>query len=660
MASSVEAHTSQEQSKRLDDLDTRASLCRALDECPIGDPRRLNILSQLSDVCLTQFETDGDLESLAEAVALGRQALDLRPPGHPDRSMSLSNLANALHTRYEQLGDSDALSEALKLHRQTLDLCPPGHPNRSVSLSNLAGALHTQYEKLGDSDALAEALDLHRQALDLCPLGHPGRSVSLNNLATALQSRSKQLGDSDALAEALDLHRQALDLHPPGHPHRSGSLNNLAGALQTRHELLGDSDALSEALDLHRQALELRPYPHPDRPSSLWNLGLALETRFAKQTLACDLDEAIEMASEGLRFCNDGHPMRVIFLFRIATYLLREGTQIFDFGGGISHILEGLRDRTSPANERLRLAIEGIPKVEAVIQLASENRVAATVSRLDRDEMVLQVYILVLQLLPRAASLGLNHTGRLRALSGAETISRDAAARAVSAGRTTDAIEMLEEGRGVFWSQALRLRTTDIDLLPDQDAQKLRRLFSTLESGNTHDGSMSTVQRERHIEERRRLGEAAERMLADIRSRPGFARFLLPPAFSALLQSLPDKGFAVMLVASKLGHHALILSRAETQVKHVSLETPPGGSFSQAFRAILPRDGGQNFSALNESHVDRALGISRRRHKKPRDSFDEMLAQLWMLIVKPVVVLLNLKVCFSRPPVSRFRMLTSI
>jgi hypothetical protein len=631
---------------------------QALNLRPPGHPNRSVTLNNLADALQTRYEQLGDSDALAEALDLHRQSLDLRPPGHPNRSVTLNNLADALQTRYEQLGDSDALAEALDLHRQALDLRPPGHPNRSNSLNNLAHALQTRYEQHGDSDALAEALGLHRQALDLRPPGHPDCSHSLNNMAQALKTRYEQLGDSDALAEALDLHRQALDLRPQGHPDRSSLLDNLAHALQTRYEQLDDPALLAQAIDLHRQALELRPYPHPDRPLSLLNLGFALGTRFAKQTLACDFDEAFEISREGLRFCNDGHRMRVTFLFVIAEYLLREGARVFDFKGGITHILEGLQDRTSPANERLRFAVRLLPMVEAVIQLSPDNRVAATDFQLDRDEMVLRVYTMVLQLLPQAASFGLDYTGRLRVLSSAETISRDAAARAVSAGRTTDAVEMLEEGRGVFWSQALRLRGTELDLLPDQDAQKLRKMFKTLESGDMHEGSMSVAQRERHVDERRRLSKVAESLIDDIRSRPGWSRFLLPPAFSALLQSLPEKGFAVMLVASSLGHHALVLSRAETQVKHVLLATPPGGSFSQTFRAGLPRDGGQELSVTDETHVDRALGVSRRRHKKPRDRFNMMLEQLWMLIVKPVIDLLNLKVCLGRAPASRFCVLT--
>jgi tetratricopeptide (TPR) repeat protein len=628
----------QNQSERLDDLDMLENARQALGMCQVDHPDRPKVLDDLAFACQTRLETVGDLESLAEVVVLRRQALDLRPPGHPDRFVSLNNLANALQAQFQQLGDSDVLAEALDLHRQALNLRPPGHPDRFASLNNLANALQARFQQLGDSDSLAEALDLHRQALNLRPPGHHDRFVSLNNLANALPARFQQLGDTDSLAEALDLHRQALDLRPAGHRDRSASLNNLANALHTQFERLGDSDSLDEALDLHRQALELRPYPHPDRPSSLTNLGIALEARFAKQSLAPDLDEALEIAREGLRSCAPGHPMRVRFLFMIAKCLLQPGSRVFDFENGIHHISEGLRNRSSPASQTLRHTIHILPTVEAAMQFSAESASGVNMSQLDRHDVVLQVYVLVLELLPRAASFGLDHIGRLNALSGAETISRDAAALAVLAGRTTEAVELLEEGRGVFWLQAFRLRSADLDLVPDQDAQELRRLSKALEAGGTHDCSMSAAQRERHVEERRRLSAAAESLLEDIRTRPAMSRFLLPPAFDLLVQSLPETGFVVMLVASALGHYALVLNRAAAEVKHVTLATPPGGGFSRTFRAALPRDGGQEPASPEDIDI---------AHSMSRDLCEEMLAQLWTLVVKPVVGLLKLKVCLN-------------
>jgi tetratricopeptide (TPR) repeat protein len=464
-------------------------------------------------------------------------------------------------------------------------------------------------------------------------------------LANACKTRFEEIGDLGSLAEAIDLHREALYLRPPGNPDRSISMNDLAIALLTRFGHFGDSASLAESIDLHRQALELRPYPHPDRPSSLANLGDALEARFLHQSLFRDLHDALDIAREGLRSCAHGHPMRVRFLFSMAQHLLRTGTDVFDFEGGVRHISEGLQDKCSTPGERLRYPTRVLPMVEAAIQFLADHTSAVRFSQPDRDELALQVYISALQLLPRAASFGLDYMARLRALSGAETISRDAAARAVLAGRTTEAVELLEEGRGVFWSQALRLRATDLDLLPDEDAHKLRSVFMTLEAGGMHDDSLSTTQRERHVEERRRLSEVAETLITDIRARPGLSRFLLPPAFSVLLQSLPKTGFVVILVASKLGYHALVLNGGAARAESITLPPPEGGFFSDAVYDSLPRDGGSEVCSSVKKDVSRLIGISKKNATKPRNLLDATLVQIWMSTVKPVIDILSLKVC---------------
>jgi tetratricopeptide (TPR) repeat protein len=614
-----------------------------VDPHPPGRPDRSGLLNNLASALQSRFAHIRDMDSLTEAIALNRQALHLNSPDHSNRSISLSNLAISLTSRFLQLGDLIALAEAVELHRKALDLHPPGHPNRSNLLNNLADVLRMHSEQFGDLEPLTEAIDLQRQALDLRQPGHPDRPGSLSSLGITLTTRYSLIGDLDLLNEATDMFRHALDLRLPGHPLRSNSLNDLANALRARFERLSDEVSLAEAIDLHRQALQLCPYPDHRRPSWLASLGIALAARSkVAQSLVSDRDEAFDLAREGLQLCDNGHPMRMHFLFTVGQCMLHPGTRVFDFEDGIHHILEALRDKTLPAGQCLREAIRVLRTLEAACQPSTPQNSTLEFMRPDCDDKILQVYVSVIRLLPRAASFGLNHAGRLHVLSTAETISRDAATRAIQAGRNTEAIEMLEEGRGVFWSQALRLRATNLDILAAQEAQELRTLFQTLELGSARGDSMSTIQRERHVEERRRLSDAAEALIADIRSRPSMSRFLMPPAFSSLVQSLPETGFVVVLVASKLGHHALVLDRTKTAAMSIRLNPPERGFFSEAVRGALPRDGG---SRPPPEDVSRAFGISKKARKSPKEPFEEMLVQLWTLIVKPVIDLLSLKVC---------------
>jgi tetratricopeptide (TPR) repeat protein len=620
---------------------------RALELRPLGHPYRSSSLVNLANTLTRWFEQLGGLDFLAEAIDLYRQALNLHTSGHPNRSRSLNNLASALQTRFEQLGDLDSLTEAVDLHRQALDLHSVGHSDRSKSLNNLANALTARFEQLGDLGSLAEAVNLHRQALRLHPLGHPDHPRSLSNLANTLQTRYEERGDVDTLAEVVSLQRQALNLYSLGHPDRSKSLHSLANGLQAQFHQLGDLASLAEAIDLRRQALNLHPLGHPDRLHSLSGLATALAAHSSPER---DMDEELRLAQEGLQSCGDGHPMRLRFLFIAAECMLQRETHVFDFANGIWHILEGLRDKTSPARLRLREAVRVMRTVEAAYQSVTQKTGAAVeLHGSDHDDIVLQAYLMVIRLLPQAASLGRDHTGRLWELSRVEALSRNAAARAIVMKREEEAVEMLEEGRGVFWAQALRLRGSELDLLPPEDARELKKLLQILEAGSTRDLTLTSAQQERHAEQRRLYSEAAEAIIADIRSRPGMERFLMPPAFTSLAQSLPE-GFVVLLNIAELGDYALIMDGSARSVSSLVLKLPP--RLSGIKRKAAQRDSLRDYTAAEVEVSDDELSATATEEEEPhrlgnqreRATLEDSFADLWVSIVKPVIDVLKLKV----------------
>ena len=96
------------------------------------------------------------------------------------------------------------------------------------------------------------------------------------------------------------------------------------------------------------------------------------------------------------------------------------------------------------------------------------------------------------QLLPRLAMLGLDFPSRQRSLvSESDGLARDAAVCAIRLGKFGTAVELLEEGRAVFWSQALQLRAPINDLrdVAPQLEQKLRHISLAVEQGSLRDVS---------------------------------------------------------------------------------------------------------------------------------------------------------------------------
>jgi hypothetical protein len=373
-----------------------------------------------------------------------------------------------------------------------------------------------------------------------------------------------------------------------------------------------------------------------------------------------EVEEELQLAREGLDYCASGHPMRLRFLFIIGECLLRTGTHVFDFHAGVTHILEGLRENTCFVSRSLGHGIRALRSVEDACQLSIEPNGDSASGQPDYDALVLQAYILVIRLLPRAASFRLDNVGRLRELSGAEALSRNAATRAIRAGRNGEAIELLEEGRGVFWSQALRLRATELDCLPAHDAEALRTMFRTLESESKHIDSVTAAQRDSQVDHRRRLSEAAEALIADIRSRPGRERFLLPPAFTSLIEALPE-GFVILLNVSELGHHAIILD-GRTKCAHSLTLTLPARLVGKRRRVKQMQQSrvGPEEDEIPDGDLEQTTDLSGEEEQRTtliqdeeqvragvreRATFQDSLADLWVSIVKPVIIdLLNLKV----------------
>ena len=141
---------------------------------------------------------------------------------------------------------------------------------------------------------LEEALALEHNVLELRPQGHPDRATSLANLANSLHSRFQQLGTLSDLEEALALQCNVLELCPQGHPDRATSLADVMNSLHSCFQQLGILSDLEEALALHCNVLELHPQGHPDRATSLINLAHSLHSCF-KQSTMCDMSDLEEI-----------------------------------------------------------------------------------------------------------------------------------------------------------------------------------------------------------------------------------------------------------------------------------------------------------------------------------------------------------------------------
>ncbi|KAG2141848.1 TPR-like protein [Suillus clintonianus] len=583
------------------DLDEAIELHHAaLLLCPPGHSDRSLSLNNLAISLKDRFEQRGVPSDLDEAIELHRAALLLRPPGHSLRSTSLNNLANSLQNRFEQGGVPSDLDEAIELHRAALLLCPPGHSDRSSSLNNLAISLHDRFEQRGVPSDLDEAIELHHAALLLCPPGHSDRSLSLNNLANSLQNRFEQRGVPSDLDEAIELHRAALLLRPPGHSDRSSSLNNLANSLHDRFKQRGVPSDLDEAIELHYAALLLRSPGHSLRSSSLNNLAISLHDRFEQGGVPSDLDEAIELHRAALLLRPPGHSDRSMSL---------------------NHLALAFRDRFKqrgiPAdlNEAFGLyaQVSHISHAVSHMDLTAAKSWATSAEEMNHDSALL-AYQTALKFLDQRVTIlstSPRHFDVVRMATA--SLSMDAFSCGVRHGKLATAVELVEQGRAVFWTQLARLSSQIDELSQSGDTgAALEGEFKQLSFRLRSAFDRSTEDQSPEI---RQLTMQWDDVVSRIRMLPDFSRFLLPPLFSDL-QKAAEEGPVIIVNASRYGCDALIIFSAQDPV-HVPLDIARSevSELSSEFQSLA-----EEFGAID-----------------CQNKLASILRELWRRVVDPVV-----------------------
>jgi hypothetical protein len=696
------------QSGQPEDLDEAISLHRdVLALRPAPHPDRSESLHNLAVALNRRFDQSGQRGDLDEAILFSRDAFELRAPSHPDRHMSLSNLAKLLMTRFDQSGQHEDLDETISLLRKALKLRPAPHPLQYMFLNNLASALGTRFDQSRQRMDLDEAIALHRDALALRPAPHPDRSISMNNLACALLGRFNQSGQQKDLDEAISLNRGALKLRAAPHPLRASSLDNLGIALKTRFGESGRLKDLDESISCLRDALELRPALHPHRSESLHNLAVALNTRFDQSGQREDLDMAILFNRDALELRAAPHPRRYMSLNNLGTSLRTRFDQsglpedldeaIKSYQGALNTLVSGHHLTCSVAvgmAHALMVAHTRINELEHLDKAMTAFRVAVTCetssvySRFHaakswakfasyfNHESALDAYHAAIELLPRLAMLGLDLQARQQALtSGSDGLARDAAACAIRSGQFDKAVELLEEGRAVFWSQALQLRTPMADLrdIAPELEDNLRQISFALEQGSLRgvstklfDNPQKKVSMEEEASQFHCLNDEWLATIEKVRRLDGFQDFLRPRRLSAL-QCAAANGPVVLLNASKTGCAALILT--STGVQHVLL---PNLTFADvdvlvklvkiatqqdSRSAALPEPNRARVEGLVQQiqpHSDtlKMLRLPFERHvgrvsdafKQPDDVFRYALGVLWVSAVEPIFRSLNLQV----------------
>ena len=649
------------------DLDAAIDAARqAVTTGRAGNPERAMHLSNLSAIELIRWELTGDHANLDAAIDTARQAVEAIPPSHPNLGMALSNLQAALGTRYTQKGARADLNAAIDAGQRALAATPPRHAEYPSRLTNLGNSLHDRYRRDGDVAALDQAIEVQRQAVEAAGPGHPDHSGYLANLGRALLARYEQAVDRADLDAAIDAGRRAVTAGRPGQPALAGHLASLGASLSIRYGRSEDLADLDAAIDAEREAVLLTPTGHPARASHLSTLGASLAARSHRTGDRGDLDAAIDAAREAVAATRPGYPDLARYLANLGISLRIRYQQTGDPGDldaavGAGHeavaaIQPGHPDRTRylanlAASLRIRHERTGeqadldaalgfwrqASQVSAgtpVMRLAAARSWGSTAAGQARMDEAADGYAAAVSLLPAVAWHGMDRPVREEQLTHWAGLAADAAACATQAGHPERAVELLEQGRSVLWTQALNLRsdlTRLADVAPELAGRLdgIRMVLDSPEPVLLADAAASVPVRNRHQQDaadlRRRKAREWDDVLAQVRDLDGFAHFLGAIPYAELAQAA-SAGPVVIVNASRHGCHALIVEAGSDQARVVDLPR-------------LHRDAAIDHADAMLRALAGAANPARKftQREKDRHSVLDVLDWLWDVLAEPVL-----------------------
>lgn len=608
-----------------------------------GHPDRFHSLSCLSTALVRRFESYGNAEDLQTAVKNLQLAIELLSTEDASQYTAFHDLADALVMRYKLFSDLPDLELAIEHYRTALELLDSDHKNEGIFLDGLGNALFLRFSRLGNLNDLEEAIQKHFLALEIHSENVARRVVTLEALGTCLDLRFEQFGSPEDLHTAIDHYNEALIETSQDHPHRTTILTKSVDSLERRFRLYGGIIDLDRSISYCREALELLAPGHPNQATSYQALASTLLLRFEETGNELDLDEAHFHCTTSMNTQHTSDSLRVacnlllarILRARVLPWEAKDVEPIFQHLRlakdlcTLTHPLIAdvyaelasthyfrflLEQKPSDLHEAFGLHELSMnvasgslwPAFRASLQCVREAEVCSHRSGID-------VYRSALRLLDR-------HILAVRSPELRQGLARRYCSNLASGGASfalrfqgpAEAIEALEGGRSLLWSQVVRVRTCLDELRFTGEygaslADDFQRLSSQLErvpgtSRPPKDTKPMLKERETVVEQIRRV--------------EGFKSFLKSVVFSDFDRAAID-GPVIILNASQHTCDALILLHTMSPIHVPLLRTTPDDVLRMVAR----------FRELTGNLVT-ADG---------EKALEDLLSNLWDVVVFPIV-----------------------
>ncbi|KAH9953264.1 CHAT domain-containing protein, partial [Russula dissimulans] len=429
--------------------------------------RVLSLFAKVEELCLPErspefYVSQGVAFSLSfqqtslydhgeQAIVRFNKALTHLAPEHPLRPLTRMGIATVLHHRFTHDKQLESLEEAIRHSRAVLTDCPPGHPLRPACLALLSGSLRWRYAFFGNEEFLKEA--------DACIDGALSEEIPEPlrvAVANAIEESNAFIGgfqrdnSVEGLEEEIRAQRERLEKMPAGHSNQLDALRSLALACGAKFERTGKLADLDEEINYHSIALAASPPDNYVRRMSLFSLGKAFQKRyFLDITETRYLDHSITCCRDALKLCPPGQMSRFEPLKTLAISLSIRYSALLrpaDLDESMELFRSAFEEEYAHPHARCEIAS----------QWAACARVCqhpSTVLAYEKAISLMHASLAIGPTLEVQHRLLRNRWGPLSA------VPLDCASYYIEMGSLERAVEILERGRALLWSEMRGLRT---------------------------------------------------------------------------------------------------------------------------------------------------------------------------------------------------------
>jgi tetratricopeptide (TPR) repeat protein len=663
-----------------DEDDAPSSIEEAFQICPPIHVDRWMVYTHMTRQLRAEYDRSGKLEFLNRAIELGREAIAMEMfPRVAIRAELLNSMARCLRIRHDTARtDGHGLVESIELYREALEFTLPVDANYCLRLINLAGALISQFRMDGDVSHLEEASQLYHQASDIMSEDHPNRRLIISGLAESLGLRFRETGDISDLNQAINLDRQALAALHLSTVNYSHCALQMVSHLCFRFEVLHGNDDLQKAITVAEELFQSLPSGDINRPPSILSLAkarllCAIDDKYfgdidlTIQLLLSNQDElsrsnlgpeslrtlaacyvvkwrqssdvnltlrARDTINAALESVSSDHYERFQSLIDAAGLYMEHGTPYYDINVALHYLSDAFRN----TRRDVRSKIHGVKRI--LTKLAMEHHDLFTMTS-PTSFKLLDIIGNAVVLLPRIAFFGIHLYSRLQSLKEGQSIAMTGASLALNLSQAERALEIMEQGRAIFWTHTLRLRSP-FDDIPDELHNRLLGLARRLEKvASASENSTDQRYMEKEIAQRRRDSEEFNSLVDQVRCLPGRERFMLPDEYSTL-KCVAKKGPVVVLVSSTLACHAMILmpSRKASVIPLEAITDKWLVKSASVWRSTV-------IEARLTLREGRKLVKTKKGLESSYTQAEHILRLLWVNVVFPVIKTLQIEVRLS-------------